>query len=131
MINPINHTKTYLNCQVYKVEPYVVSADVYAVDTHVGRGGWSWYTGAAGWLYRAGIETILGMKFKEKSGFTISPAIPDSWKGYNIRYTREKCLYNIEVVKSEKKGIWMDGNELQDGIIPFLREGKHEVRVNI
>ncbi|MEY7999829.1 glucoamylase family protein [Clostridium sp. Mt-5] len=131
MINPINHAKTYLNCQVYKVEPYVVSADVYAVGTHVGRGGWSWYTGAAGWLYRAGIETILGMKFKEKSGFTISPAIPDSWKGYNIRYARGKCLYNVEVVKSEKKGIWLDGNELQDGIIPFLREGKHEVRVNI
>lgn len=129
MINPINHSNTYLNCQVYKVEPYVMAADVYAVEPHTGRGGWSWYTGAAGWMYRTGIESILGMKFKEKLGFTVSPCIPDSWNGFSMKYTRGKCIYNIQVLKDNEKGIWLDGNKVSQGIIPFLREGEHEVKV--
>jgi cellobiose phosphorylase len=131
MLNPINHTRTYLNSQVYKVEPYVVAADVYAVDPHVGRGGWSWYTGAAGWLYRAGIETILGMTFKRDKGFTIAPSVPKEWKNYNITYTRGKCIYNIEVAKDGEKGIWLDDNKIHDEIIPFLECGRHQVKVNI
>ncbi len=131
MINPINHSNTYLNCQVYKVEPYVMAADVYAVEPHTGRGGWSWYTGAAGWMYRTGIESILGMKFKEKLGFTVSPCIPDSWNGFSMKYTRGKCIYNIQVLKDNEKGIWLDGNKVSQDIIPFLREGDHEVKVYI
>ncbi|MFL0194789.1 GH36-type glycosyl hydrolase domain-containing protein [Clostridium sp. WILCCON 0269] len=131
MINPINHTKTYLNCEIYKVEPYVMSADVYAIDSHVGRGGWSWYTGAAGWMYTTGIDTILGMKFKGEAGFTISPCIPDRWEEYSIKYTRDQCIYNIKVEKHSEKGVWLDGNKIDNKIVPFLEEGEHEVKVNI
>jgi len=131
MINPINHTKTYLNCEIYKVEPYVMAADVYAVDSHVGRGGWSWYTGAAGWMYRTGIETILGLKFNENYGFTISPCIPTSWKGYTMKYTRGQCIYNIKVERNSEIGIWLDGNMIHNKVVPFLNGGEHEVKVNI
>ncbi|MBC2579722.1 GH36-type glycosyl hydrolase domain-containing protein [Clostridium sp. DJ247] len=131
MINPINHSKSYLNSQVYKVEPYVMTADVYAVEPHTGRGGWSWYTGAAGWMYRTGIESILGLKFKGEKGFTVEPCVPDDWKSYNIYYTREQCKYNINVVRGEGKGIWLDNNKLEDGVIPILKEGSHEVKVVI
>lgn len=131
MINPINHTKTYLNCEIYKVEPYVMAADVYAIDSHVGRGGWSWYTGAAGWMYRTGIETILGLQFHKKDGFVISPCIPSDWNGYTIKYTRGQCIYNINVKRSSDKGVWLDGNIIYNKIIPFLNEGEHEVKVNI
>ena len=131
MINPINHTKTYLNCEIYKVEPYVMAADVYAVDSHVGRGGWSWYTGAAGWMYRTGIETILGLEFNENYGFTISPCIPSNWKGYTMKYTRGQCVYNIKVERNSEVGIWLDGNMIHNKVVPFLSEGEHEVKVNI
>lgn len=131
MINPINHTKSYLNCQVYKVEPYVMTADVYAVEPHTGRGGWSWYTGAAGWMYRTGLEAILGFKLIGKQGFTINPCVPDEWQSYNICYNREGCNYNIQIRRSNEKGIWLDGRKLDNRIVPFLAEGEHEVRVLI
>ncbi len=131
MLNPINHTNNYLNCHVYKVEPYVMSADIYAVEPHVGRGGWSWYTGAAGWFYRAGMETILGMTFKGGSGFAITPSIPEDWRNYSIRYKRENCVYNIQVVRKKEKGIWVDGNKIEGGIIPFFKYGQHDIKINI
>src|SRR3712207_5449049 len=68
MLNPINHTKSYFECERYKVEPYVITADIYGREPYVGRGGWSWYTGAAGWMYRVAIEGILGLKFKGNRG---------------------------------------------------------------
>jgi cellobiose phosphorylase len=131
MINPINHAKSYLDCQTYKVEPYVMTADVYAVDPHIGRGGWSWYTGAAGWMYRTGIEGILGLKFKNNEGFTIEPCIPDEWNDYHIDYNKEKCKYSIQVEKGEVKGIWVDGNKTDNNIVPFFKDGNHEVKVII
>ncbi|MBI6873201.1 GH36-type glycosyl hydrolase domain-containing protein [Clostridium aciditolerans] len=131
MINPINHAKSYLNCQVYKVEPYVMTADVYAVEPHTGRGGWSWYTGAAGWMYRTGIEAILGLKLIGKQGFMVNPCVPDEWQSYNIYYNRQGCKYSIQIKRAEEKGIWLDGNKLDSGIIPFLGGGEHEVRVLI
>ncbi|KAA8669438.1 cyclic beta 1-2 glucan synthetase [Clostridium sp. WLY-B-L2] len=131
MINPINHAKDYLNCHVYKVEPYVVAADVYAVEPYVGRGGWSWYTGAAGWLYRAGVETILGMTFKENRGFVITPSVPEEWKDYSIRYNRDDCVYDIQVIREKEKGTWVDGDKIEDGIIPFFKHGQHSVKINI
>lgn len=131
MINPINHAKSNLNCQVYKVEPYVMTADVYAVEPHTGRGGWSWYTGAAGWMYKSGIEGILGLKFKENKGFTIEPCVPDDWKNYSISYNKGSCQYNINVIREEEKGIWLDGEKLEDKLVPFLENGEHEVKVHI
>ncbi|WP_446897778.1 GH36-type glycosyl hydrolase domain-containing protein [Clostridium sp. LBM24168] len=131
MLNPINHSKSYLNCRTYKLEPYVIAADIYASKNNEGRGGWSWYTGAAGWMYKAGIESILGVKFKGQKGFTIEPCIPVTWSGYNMKYRRGKCLYNIEVQKDSSTGIWLDGNRLENNIIPFLNEGIHKVIVKI
>jgi cyclic beta-1,2-glucan synthetase len=82
LINPINHTATRAGVLRYKVEPYVVAADVYSVAPHVGRGGWTWYTGSADWLYRAGIESILGLVVKGES-LLFNPCIPAAWPGFD------------------------------------------------
>lgn len=103
MINPINHARTELECMNYKVEPYVISADVYIKEPHAGRGGWSWYTGASGWMYRVGIENILGLrKFKDK-GYLINPCVPKEWKEFEIKITNEKEDYNIKVFMESKE----------------------------
>jgi cellobiose phosphorylase len=130
MINPINHTKTLLDCERYKTEPYVMSADVYGKKPHVGRGGWSWYTGTSGWMYRTGIEAILGLKLKEGKGFTIEPCVPKEWSHYEIIYKKDKYEYVIEVKRQEDKGIWLDGNLCIDGLVPFT-DGVHKVVVAI
>jgi cyclic beta-1,2-glucan synthetase len=85
MLNPIRRSMTRADVQRYKVEPYVVAADVYSEAPHAGRGGWTWYTGSAGWLYRAGLEWILGFRLRENR-LTISPCIPAEWPGFTIRY---------------------------------------------
>ncbi|EJP6472178.1 cyclic beta 1-2 glucan synthetase [Clostridium botulinum] len=131
MINPINHTKSYFNCQNYKVEPYVMTADIYDVEPHIGRGGWSWYTGAASWMYRTGIEGILGLKLKGKDGFYVEPCIPKDWNEYEIVYNRGNCKYNIKVVRENKKELWVDGKLKEENIIPIFEEGTHEIKVII
>lgn len=94
MLNPITHTSSRAGVQRYKVEPYVVAGDVYAEPPHAGRGGWTWYTGSAGWLYRAGLEWILGFRL---SGCTLSidPCIPRDWPGYSIRFVYRSATYNV------------------------------------
>lgn len=97
MLNPINHSSEKNAADIYKVEPYVVSADIYSNENHVGRGGWTWYTGAAGWYYRAGIEEILGFK---KTGETIylNPRVPRTWKEYEIIYKKDdKSTLKIKI----------------------------------
>ena len=131
MINPINHTQSFIECENYKVEPYVMAADVYGKDPHKGRGGWTWYTGAAGWLYKVGIEGILGLKLKEGKGFSIKPCIPASWDGYSLTYKKDNSQYNIKVIKGDNKGITLDRKNIEGDIIPFLNEGTHEVIVTI
>lgn len=96
LINPINHARTSIECAKYKVEPYVIAADVYTNPQHIGRGGWTWYTGSAGWLYEVGLENILGFKVIKDKLF-INPCIPKDWKGYTIRYIYKDTVYNIEV----------------------------------
>ena len=100
MINPINHTRTLKECSIYKTEPYVMSADVYSVNPHAGRGGWSWYTGAAGWYYKAGLEYILGFR-KRQDMLYINPCIPNHWERFNIEYRYGSAKYNINVTKKE------------------------------
>jgi cyclic beta-1,2-glucan synthetase len=96
MMNPINRTNSRANVQRYKVEPYVVAGDVYAEPPHVGRGGWTWYTGSAGWLYRAGTEWILG--FRVRGMFlSIDPCIPRSWPSYSIEFRYHSAVYKIKV----------------------------------
>jgi len=130
MINPINHTKTLLDCERYKTEPYVMTADVYGKEPHVGRGGWSWYTGTSGWMYRTGIEAILGLKLKGGKGFTIEPCVPKEWSHYEIVYKKDKFEYVIEVKREGDKGIWLDGNLCINGLVPFI-DGEHKVVVII
>ncbi|MEP6823234.1 MAG: glycosyl transferase, partial [Ramlibacter sp.] len=86
LLNPINHSRTPEEAARYKVEPYVVAADVYSVAPHAGRGGWTWYTGAAGWMYRAGVEGILGIR-REGGWLLVEPCIPADWPGYEATVT--------------------------------------------
>jgi len=96
LVNPVNHTSTRSGVLRYKVEPYAVAADVYSVAPHVGRGGWTWYTGSAGWLYRAGIESILGLRIKGDS-IEIDPCIPTSWPGFEMTLRYRGAVYEISI----------------------------------
>ena len=129
MINPISHTKTKEDCEIYKTEPYVVVADVYNSKNHVGRGGWSWYTGSASWLYRAGIDGILGLKLFGGKGFKIEPNVPTEWEEYEIKYTHKDSTYNIKVKKSDTSKIFINGNENYLDYIPYENSGEHLVEV--
>ncbi|AJA47338.1 protein NdvB [Clostridium pasteurianum DSM 525 = ATCC 6013] len=132
MINPINHSKTKEESEIYKVEPYVMAADVYAGEPHTGRGGWTWYTGTAGWMYRVGIEGILGLSLVEGKGFRINPCVPREWKEYEINYRHKNCVYNIKIERSEdNRSITVNGEAVQDGIIPFMEEGTHKVEIKL
>ncbi|WP_088189035.1 glucoamylase family protein [Desulfosporosinus sp. FKA] len=102
MLNPVNHARTENEANRYKVEPYVVAADVYAIHPHVGRGGWSWYTGAAGWLYQAGLEGILGFK-RQGDRLILKPCIPSHWKGFRLTYTYCSSRYEIVVENPQGK----------------------------
>jgi cyclic beta-1,2-glucan synthetase len=96
MLNPVNHTRTRAGVDRYKVEPYVLAGDVCARAPHAGRGGWSWYTGSAGWLYRAGLESMLGLR-RRGGTFEIDPCIPSSWAEYEIVWTFQSARYEISV----------------------------------
>ena len=85
LLNPINHASTRAGVYRYKVEPYVVAADIYAEPPHVGRGGWTWYTGSAGWMYRAGIEWILGLRLRGTRLY-LDPCIPQAWRSFEITF---------------------------------------------
>jgi cyclic beta-1,2-glucan synthetase len=96
LVNPINHASSRAGVHRYKVEPYVVAADVYSVAPHVGRGGWTWYTGSAGWMYQAGIESILG--FRVRGAFLlIEPCIPTDWRHFEIVFRYHATRYEISV----------------------------------
>lgn len=96
MLNPINHARTRADVHRYKVEPYVIAADVYAEARHVGRGGWTWYTGAAGWMQRAGVESILGLRFCD-GGLHLDPNVPRGWPGYEMTVRYKSARYEIAV----------------------------------
>jgi cyclic beta-1,2-glucan synthetase len=122
LLNPINHARTLEDVQRYKVEPYVVAADVYSVMPHVGRGGWTWYTGSAGWMYRAGIEGILGIQ-RTGSGVSMSPCIPASWPGFEATLTVDASYYDIRVNKDPGRGVGVLQATL-DGVALDCEDGK-------
>jgi len=103
LLNPINHSATPEQVARYKVEPYVIAADVYSVAPHIGRGGWTWYTGSAGWMYRAGIEGILGIR-REGDILIVDPCIPAAWPGFSAKVDVLGTRYAIEVINGESHG---------------------------
>ena len=136
LVNPINHTSTRADLQRYKVEPYAVAADVYSVAPHVGRGGWTWYTGSAGWLYRAGIEAILGLRL-EGAFLLLAPCIPREWPRFEIVVNYRSARYEIAVENPNAvcRGVAhaeLDGRTLPAGPtrVPLMDDGgAHQVRV--
>jgi cyclic beta-1,2-glucan synthetase len=96
LLNPINHARTRADVHRYKTEPYVVAADIYAVAPHIGRGGWTWYTGSAGWMQRAGIESILGLRILGPS-LHLDPCIPKTWPGFGLMFRYRSARYDIRV----------------------------------
>jgi cyclic beta-1,2-glucan synthetase len=133
MLNPINHTRTAAGVERYKAEPYVVAGDVYAHPAHAGRGGWTWYTGAAGWLYRAGLESILGLR-RRGAKFSIDPCIPASWPGFEVRWTVGASVYEIAVENPQRRcrgvvAVELDGVAVDPRKVPLLDDGGvHRVR---
>jgi cellobiose phosphorylase len=130
MINPINHARTYLEYMTYKVEPYIMAADVYAVYPNEGRGGWTWYTGAAGWMYRIGLENLIGIT-KEDNKLVINPCIPKSMNRYSIKYRYGSTIYTITVdnrnhVNSGVKSVSID-RLAASGAIVLTDDGKTHV----
>jgi cyclic beta-1,2-glucan synthetase len=136
ILNPINHAATRGGAHRYKIEPYVVAGDVYSEPPHVGRGGWSWYTGAAGWLYRAGIEYVLGVRV-QGAQVEISPCIPRDWAGYTVRYRRGRATYVIRVTNPSRLStggvdIEIDGKAIAGSRFPVTDDGReHRVDVRL
>ncbi len=135
ILNPINRALTPDDAQRYKVEPYAVVADVYSEPPHVGRGGWSWYTGAAGWMYRAGLEWILGCRLRGDQ-LLLDPCVPRAWPGFEVRLRYRGTRYEISVenpggVSRGLVSLLLDGRALQatPGLIPLVDDGlTHRVR---
>ena len=98
MINPVNHARSPEGVATYKVEPYVVAADVYALSPHIGRGGWTWYTGSAGWMYRLIVDSLLGLRL-EVDKLRVAPCLPADWKGFTLHYRYRETLYHINVLQ--------------------------------
>ncbi|NLJ41243.1 MAG: glycosyl transferase, partial [Clostridiales bacterium] len=134
MINPINHSRTWIEINKYKGEPYVMAADVYSVDPHVGRAGWTWYTGSSSWMYRIAMEWILGLKLRGDKLY-IDPCIPPSWEGFVISYRHKDAAYKIKVENPDKisrglKEIWADGTKSEEKYITLSDgHGRHEIKV--
>jgi cellobiose phosphorylase len=134
LINPVRHTTTPAEVKHYKVEPYVVCADVYGAPPHTGRGGWTWYTGSASWLYRVALEAILGFH-REGSTLRLDPCIPRGWPGYEISFRHRSTTYRVQVDNSAGTGrgvrsVVLDGQQLPGGAVPLSDDRKHhEVRV--
>ena len=134
MINPINHTRTRSDVDRYKAEPYVVAGDVYARAPHAGRGGWSWYTGSAAWMHRAGLESVLGLR-RRGATFSIDPCIPSSWPEYRIVWRCLGTQYEITVSNPQRRcsgvvSAELDGTGVHASAIPLVENGGvRELRV--
>ena len=134
MINPINHMRTAEDVERYRVEPYAVAADVYAHPMHVGRGGWTWYTGSAGWMYKAAIEGLLGLR-REGATFNINPCIPAMWPGFALDWRVGQTTYRISVTNPERRcrGVQsaeLDGTQIDPHAIPLRDDGEtHHVAI--
>jgi cyclic beta-1,2-glucan synthetase len=137
-LNPINHARTPEEVECYKVEPYVIAADVYSVTPHVGRGGWTWYTGAAGWMYRAGIEGILGLR-REGPFLVVDPCIPATWPGFEAVVSIASTHYAIRVDAPSQchrgvSAVTLDGSQIacdEGRVCVPLNGGTHNLLITI
>jgi cyclic beta-1,2-glucan synthetase len=136
MINPLTHTRTPEDVATYQVEPYVVAADVYTAEGHLGRGGWTWYTGSASWMYRVGLEAILGF-VKRGDTLFIHPCVPANWPEFTIEYRYGGSVYTILVQRSNRVEtgagqVTLDGRPLEGPAIPLVDDGAtHAVVVTL
>lgn len=133
LINPIEHARTKENVLKYKVEPYVVSADVYSNPNMLGQGGWTWYTGSSSWLFIAGFEYVLGIK-KIKDSLMICPCIPKEWESYIVEYKYKEASYIINVYNPEHKNtgiktIYLDNDEQEKNIVKLEKSGEHRIDI--
>jgi cyclic beta-1,2-glucan synthetase len=134
MLNPIYHADSQRKSKQYKVEPYVVAADIYSSPPHHGRGGWTWYTGSAGWLYRFGLEAILGLR-RQGDGISVDPCIPKAWPDFLMTYRRDQTTYRIRVENPEGvnrgvRQVLLDDEAVSNGIIKWQDDGReHQVLV--
>jgi cellobiose phosphorylase len=133
LINPISHSSSADQIAKYKVEPYVVAADVYAVAPHTGRGGWTWYTGSAGWMYRLIVESLLGLRLEGKQ-LRVEPCAPDHWNGFKVHYRYGETVYHISVSPNSARVdgslVTVDGVARPDMTIPLIDDSReHTVEV--
>jgi cyclic beta-1,2-glucan synthetase len=136
LLNPVHHGSTPQQIATYKVEPYVVAADVYAVAPHIGRGGWTWYTGSAGWMYRLLIETLLGVNLAGDQ-LRLTPRLPKSWNTCKIHYRYRQTVYHITVTRllsggTDANQLFLDGKELPGSAIPLVDDRReHFVELKV
>ena len=133
LINPLAHGASPAAIETYKVEPYVVAADVYAVAPHVGRGGWTWYTGSAAWMYRLVVESLLGLRL-EKDRLRIAPCLPGDWNAFTVHYRFGETVYHIVVHQtppaSGAERMSVDGRDEAGGAVPLVDDrAEHRVEV--
>jgi cellobiose phosphorylase len=136
LLNPIHHGGTARQIATYRVEPYVVAADVYAVSPHTGRGGWTWYTGSAAWMYRLLIETLLGVN-REGDRLRLTPRLPKHWKRYTIHYRYRQTVYHLVISRRDGEPtapnrLYLDGHELVGNTVPLVDDHQeHTVDLNV
>jgi len=134
LLNPIRHATNAAEVDRYRVEPYVISADIYAIVPHTGRGGWTWYTGSAGWMYRLIVETLLGLQL-EVDQLRVNPQLPKAWESFKLHYRHHETFYHMTVKRGVAKGtqiicVIVDGNELPGNMIQ-LADDRQEHNVEI
>lgn len=133
LINPVNHGSTPQQIEKYKVEPYVVAADVYAVAPHTGRGGWTWYTGSAGWMYRLIVESLLGLTL-DVDRLRFTPCLPADWKEFKLHYRYRETFYHITVRQpvpgTTVERVTIDGTENAERVVP-LQDDRHDHQVEV
>jgi cyclic beta-1,2-glucan synthetase len=134
MLNPVRRTESRSGVQAYRVEPYVMAADIYSMPPHARRGGWTWYTGASGWFYQAILESVLGVQVRGDS-LTVRPCLPVHWTGFEMDLKVNGADYLVQVTRIEAfqaVGVELDGINLADGRVPLHADGRrHNLLVRI
>ena len=136
MINPINRTSSEDKISKYKTEPYVIAADVYAEPKHKGQGGWTWYTGSAGWMYQLIIHSFIGVK-REANTLSFAPCLPEDWTHFEMDYRFEATNYKIQFIQTASEvektmKVFLDGVELIDDVISLVDDKQeHKVKIEL